>query len=273
MHKKRPSIISGTWYPGSEDLLRKTILEYLDKADFTPVANEICGMISPHAGYQYSGQTAAYGYKQIQDKKYDVVVILSPMHHYPSGKYVVNQCDCYETPLGCVPVDHEFIHRLSIDIDISYVSFDQEHSLEIQLPFLQVVLESFKIVPIMIGYGDVDDCEDLADALYKLCKDKSCLIVASSDMHHTSDYKLTESKDNSVVNVLKSMNIKDIQNILNDSDCSVCGKIPIITMLICCIKKGANQFHVLNATNSSNVTGEKKKGNYTVGYLSATISS
>ena len=133
----RRSVIAGSWYPGSEDALVQAVDGYLSAVDQAPVDGELLGLISPHAGYAYSGQTAAYAYAQLEGRAFDTVVLMGPSHRAWVGDYAVNAEDAYQTPLGLVPVHHEFIEALAEDIPLRQIRRDVEHSLEIQLPFLQ----------------------------------------------------------------------------------------------------------------------------------------
>ncbi len=269
--KARKSVIAGTWYPGEKHQLQTTIETLLTHAESDKNTDSVKGLIVPHAGYIYSGQTAAYGYKQIQHNTYDIVVILSPLHHYPAGKYVVADYETYKTPLGNVPVDSSLLAELEKHVSITKIASDQEHSLEIQLPFLQMVVNGLKILPVMIGHGDISRCSELADALTFILKNKKYLIIASSDMHHTNNYQETKSRDLKIIDALKSFNLSQIIESLKPYDCSVCGKIPVITMLISLMHTGAKKCQILHYTNSSEITGEKSPGDYSVGYLSALI--
>jgi len=267
----RRSVIAGTWYSGNSELLRKTIEEYFANAEEQSVEGEIIGIISPHAGYSYSGQVAAYGYKQLAGKSIDVVTILSPFHRMPVGRYMVNSASCYETPLGKVPIEKELLKQITEEVGLTFVSQETEHSIEIQLPFLQVALKDFTLLPIMVGLGDVYGCQDIVEALLKVLKGKKSLLVASTDLHHIPDYDEVVKRDKAVVEALSSFDLNRIRKVLSPSDCSVCGKVPVSIVVDVAKRMGTNKLIVLHQTNSGDVTGEKQPGQYTVGYLSAAI--
>jgi Memo-like protein len=147
----RRSVIAGSWYPGTESGLARAVDGYLAGVDQPPVSGQLLGLISPHAGYAYSGQTAAYAYHQLQGWQIDTVVLLGPSHRAWVGDYAVSAEDAYETPLGLVPLDHDLIAALRNRIALQPVRRDAEHSLEIQLPFLQRQLGEFRLVPIMMN--------------------------------------------------------------------------------------------------------------------------
>ncbi|MBN2103105.1 AmmeMemoRadiSam system protein B [bacterium] len=267
----RPSILAGTWYPKNPDKLKHMIQKYLDHVEIPSIKSRIFGLITPHAGYIYSGQTAAYGYKQLLHREIDVVAIFCPMHHYGPGNYVVNGDIAYETPLGDVPVNRNLLNRLKKYVEIEEMFFDQEHAIEIQLPFLQSVLKNFSILPIMVGHNHVNDVEDMVSGLVEILHDQSALLVASSDMHHMNDYDAVKLNDTMVVDALKTYDLTNIRDVLSSSGCSVCGRVPISVVLETAKRLGAMNIQVLSQTNSADVIGSYIPGQYTVGYLSAAV--
>lgn len=269
----RASVIAGTWYPGTEEELKETIKGYFNRVKQHPIGGEILGLISPHAGYQYSGQVAAYGYKHVSKKSYDVVVVVSPLHQMAVGRYLVSSASYYSTPLGNVGIDKALIEAMRHEIDLKYIKYDGEHSLEIQLPFLQVALGDFSLLPIMVSHGDVYSCEDLVSTLTKNLSGKKALLVASTDLHHIPDYDEVRKKDRDVVEALSSFNLERIRDVFSQIDCSVCGRVPVSIVVDTAKRLGANRLEILHHTTSGDVTGDKTPGQYTVGYLSAVIVS
>lgn len=267
----RPSILSGNWYPQDPGKIARMIREYMSQVQTPPIRGRIFGLISPHAGYIYSGKTAAHGYKQLENREIDVVVILCPMHHYGPGDYVVNGDIAYETPLGNVPVNREILNEISQQIHIEQMFFDQEHAIEIQLPFLQTVLDDFTIVPIMVGHNDVNQVSPMVDALVKVLFDKNCLLIASTDLHHINDYESVQMRDKAVVNALMTYDLPYIRSVLSEPGCSVCGRVPVSIVLETAKKLGALSVQVLHQTMSADVLGNYIPGQYNVGYLSAAI--
>jgi AmmeMemoRadiSam system protein B len=268
----RPSVLAGTaWYPGNPKELRKTIDRYFANVKLPSFGGNLLGLISPHAGFEFSGQVASYGYKLLSNCRFDLVVVVSPLHRPLSEGYVTSSASFYETPLGKVPVDRKSIGALSEEVKLDSVFSDKEHSLEIQLPFLQVALDDFKLLPIMVGMRDVYSCEDMITGLLKIVQNKKALFIASSDLHHEYNYEEVVRRDKTVVDTLAGYDMEKIRKMLAPSDCTVCGKVPISIVLDVTKRLGANQFKVLCRTNSGDITGEKKAGQYTVGYLSAAM--
>lgn len=264
----RPSAIAGSWYPGDPARLKSLIQRYLDGVDVPPIQEKIIGLISPHAGYAFSGQTAAFGYKQLVGKSFDTVVILSPMHHGPTARYHVPDADCYETPLGQVSIRHDLVDQVLSGLNTAKIPEDPEHSLEIQLPFLQMVLDSFDLVPIMVGHADVRGVGEIVENLVRVFFGQNVLFIASSDLHHIEDYEAVVESDNRVIDALQSYDLIQIRDVLSRSDSSVCGRVPISILSEVTQRLGATEFRVLDHRNSGDVTGEKRRGQYTVGYLS-----
>lgn len=234
------------------------------------------GLISPHAGYAYSGKTAAHAYHQLQGRQVDTVVLIGPSHRAWVGDYAVNTEDAYETPLGRVALDQVFIADLEASLSLNRVERDAEHSLEIQLPFLQQQLGDFGLVPVMISADDPVVARRLASALAEAVEaqaeeGKRVLLVASSDLHHIENYDKVLRRDQPVVDAIAAFDVESLTPLLMAPGCSVCGRMPILTVLHATRAMGADRVQVLHHTNSGDVTGERQAGSYTVGYMAAAI--
>jgi len=270
-HHIRPSLIAGQWYPGNATELRKTIEDYLARVEHVELPGEPLALISPHAGYTYSGQVAAYAYDQVRDRSYDVVAVISPLHRAPLGRFAVTEADAYETPLGQVEVDHDLVDALGQHVPINRVGYDAEHSLEIQLPFLQVALDRFCLLPVMVGTSSFDAGRQLGDALAKVLDGTSALLVASTDLHHIDDYQEVQRRDQVVIEAIDSFDLKQVREALAPRDCTVCGRIPVYSVLTAARTLGATDATVLYHASSGDVTGVRTPGQYTVGYMAAAI--
>jgi AmmeMemoRadiSam system protein B len=267
----RPSILAGTWYPKKPEEIQNIIQTFFQRVDSPMLPGHVVGLICPHAGYMYSGQTAAYAYHQLKNRSFDVVVILSPMHHYGPGDYVINGDIAYETPLGDVPVHRDLLNRLMERVKIETMFFDQEHAIEIQLPFLQSVLGSFSIIPIMVGHNRVDQVDEMVSGLVDILHDKYPLVIASTDLHHMNQYEAVKSADARVAEALASFDLTAIRAVLSEPGCTVCGRVPLSIMLDLSRRLGASSVQILHQTTSADVIGNYMPGQYTVGYLSAAI--
>jgi AmmeMemoRadiSam system protein B len=273
----RQSVIAGSWYPGQPDALRRTLEGYLADAEKVELEGELWALISPHAGYAYSGPTAAYAYKQLEDgPAFDIVAVLSPLHQAYLGRFAVTKAGYYETPLGLVEVDAELVEALDKEVTLNRVGFDGEHSLEIQLPFLQQVLGTFTLLPVMLGEPltsgrGLATCRELSATLAKLLRDRKALIVASTDLSHLYDYNDVVRHDRVMVELVERFDIEGLAQALMEGRCQACGGAPVVTALLTAQALGANRAKVLHYTNSGEVTGNRRLGSYTVGYMAAAI--
>lgn len=268
-HRVRPSLIAGQWYAGNASELRKTIEAYFAEVEPTGLPGEPVALISPHAGYDYSGQTAAYAYSQIRGRRYDIVVVISPLHRVPLGRFAVTEADAYQTPLGEVSVDHELVDALGDHVSINRVGYDGEHSLEIQLPFLQVALDPFRLLPVMVGASSFDAGRRLGEGMAQLLEGENALLIASTDLHHIDNYREVVRRDQVVVDAVGSFDLDRIRDALSPPDCTVCGRIPVYAVLTAAKALGATGAEVLYHTTSGDVTGMRAPGQYTVGYMAA----
>ena len=267
--KVRRSAIAGTWYPGNAVQLTRTIDEFLGNVPDAKVPGQLIGLVAPHAGYVYSGQTAAYAYKQVQGVQFDVVAVVSPVHR-PSyaAPVTVNDSGWYETPLGRVEVDQGLIDALGARITVSRVTQDDEHSLEIQLPFLQRVLGDFKLLPVMQREQSLSTCEVLSDVLVSLLQGRRALLVASTDLSHFHDYDTAVELDMLAGQAIEEYDPPGLARALGQGKTEACGGGPVVTVMLAARRLGANRAQILHYENSGDVTGDWSR---VVGYLSAAL--
>src|SRR6056297_3427531 len=183
--KTRNAAVAGAFYPGDPKQLSSDIKNYLDKAQVEQEYENIAGIIAPHAGYIFSGPTAAYAYRAISHLQPKTVIVLSPSHReYFRGVHIFPG-DSYTTPLGSVQLDKDVIKKLIMnqEVEESSVGHNAEHALEVQLPFLQTIFDhDFKLVPIVIGDVNLEMLDSLGQSLTNLAQKEEFLIVASSDL-------------------------------------------------------------------------------------------
>lgn len=265
----RKSVIAGTWYPGSPRVLRADIENFFLNVPDVAIGGKIIGLVAPHAGYMYSGQIAAYAYRIIRGIVFDAVIVIGPSHRTHFRGVSVYDRGGYETPLGVVPVDVDLARRI-IDQNelISYIPAVhlQEHSIEIQLPFLQVALEEFRFVPLMMGDQSREVCEILSESICKATGDRKVLIVGSSDLSHFYSYERAVKLDSIVLGHIEKMDHKALLKDLENDVCEACGGGPIIVTIMVSKRLGADRAGLLKYANSGDVTGETKG---VVGYASA----
>ncbi|MCE5334905.1 MAG: AmmeMemoRadiSam system protein B [Desulfobacteraceae bacterium] len=265
-------LLAGTWYPGSEQELRAVVKEFLSRVPPSRIDEKPIAIVSPHAGYVYSGQIAARSYAALQGSKFDSVIVIGPSHQVAFRGMATLDCAGFSTPLGVVPVDRTLMADLmkrEPKIRNLPEPFAKEHSIEIQLPFLQSVLPGFKLVPIIMGEADMATCRSLADAIVDAIRGKSVLVVASSDLSHFHPYETANELDRHFVDCLKAMDVSRLYNCLETQRCEACGRGPVVTAMILSEKLGAKTCRVLDYANSGDVTGEKASPRGVVGYVAA----
>ena len=237
----RGSVLAGSWYEKSKAGLAKQVDQCLERATVGVAGPyRIRALVSPHAGYEWSGPTAAYAYKALQGSRYKRVVLLGPSHRLPLQGGAITDVDAYETPLGTVPLDLDSCKALLASCSaIAKLppEKDQEHSLEIQLPFLQRTLGEFSLVPIMIGEITPNECEQIANAIRPLL-DNNTLLVLSSDFTHQGprfDYipfkknvqENIRRLDFTAVNAILNLDVREFWGFCEAVKSTICGKNPI----------------------------------------------
>jgi hypothetical protein len=271
MNALRKSVIAGSWYPGAPSILRRDIENYFDLVpDWEwEGEGEVVGLIAPHAGYTYSGQVAANAYKLIRGQKYDAVIVVGPSHRVAFHGVSIFSKGAYETPLGIVPVAEELTEKIKIlsktVVDIPEPHF-QEHSVEIQLPFLQVALGDFSFIPLVMGDQNANTCQELAEAIYKASHGKKILIVGSSDLSHFYNYNMAKKMDAVVLRHLKDGDAVGLLASLEKGTAEACGGGPMVVVMLVARMMNVNKVHLLKYANSGDVTGDKSS---VVGYAAA----
>lgn len=252
----RHSVIAGSWYPGDPQQLRAMIDGFLAKVPSQPLEGKLVGLISPHAGYVYSGQVAAHAYAQLRDKTFPHVVVVSPVHRMYTGEFSTTDKDYYETPLGLVPIDTDFLQAVERSIGLNHVPQDMEHSLEIQLPFLQRVLGSFALTPIMMGEQDWDSAARLGQALAEAIGKQAALLVASTDLSHFHRYEVAVQLDQLVLNHITAYDPEGLARTLGTHKAEACGGGPVMAVMLAAQALSANRAVLLKYMNSGDVTGD-----------------
>ena len=274
--KVRKAAHAGSWYPENPAELKSLLSSYLEKSEDLGITGAIRALVSPHAGYQYSGLVAASAYKQLQGKKYETVVVISPCHiEYFHGCSLYDG-SAYETPLGKLNIDKKINEALISKTDAVKYSdkghkvsnnYRNEHSLELQLPFLQMVLGDFKLVPIVMGEQNLKVATNLGNALADILKDKNALIVASSDLSHFHPYDEAKAIDKKFVDCVSNYDYTGLSNGLKNGEIEACGGYPTVAAMIAAKKMGAKTVRVTKYANSGDVYRETK--NRVVGYMGA----
>ncbi|SFN21752.1 hypothetical protein SAMN05660284_00876 [Formivibrio citricus] len=262
MSNVRPAAVAGYFYPADRNQLASDIRMLLDKTTVKPGSACPKALIVPHAGYIYSGQTAAHAYRLLEPWAQTIsrVVLLGPSHRTFLRGLALPSADFFATPLGDIPIDTETCQRLAAlpQVHVIPTSHISEHSLEVQLPFLQTVLKTFSLVPMAIGLASPQEIADVLD----LCRGgQETLIVVSSDLSHYQAYEQARIHD---TNTLKHILSNDGQ--ISDDD--ACGAAPIRGLLYLARDLGLKA-ELLDYRNSGDTAGDKDR---VVGYAAIAFS-
>jgi len=265
----RRSTVAGSFYPADPEALTGQINGFLENVEPQNISN-IKAIISPHAGYIYSGQVAAYSYKQLTGSDYDSIIVIAPSHGEYFDFISVYHGDGYETPLGTVTIDSKRAKDLtdaSPAIERSHSGHGQEHSLEVQLPFLQIVLgNKIRIVPVVIGNQSRGNIMELGNTIGRLFSDDNILIIASTDLSHYHPYDIASGLDEKVSGLIGSFDTDGLMEEFIADKAEMCGGGPVISAMIASSLMGADSSMILYHANSGDISGDKSA---VVGYLSA----
>ena len=267
MKEIREPALAGSWYPGDPEILSRDVKRYLENAKKEKVEGEIVALVSPHAGYMYSGQVAAYAYKLVEGMVFDSVIVVGPSHRFPFKGVSLWDRGGFRTPLGVAPIDAELSKKLMgkrKEIRFIPEAHHQENSLELQIPFLQTVLKPFKLVPIaMEPDWSWETCQYLASAISETARGKKVLLIASTDLSHYYSYNIAVELDRIVLNHIERFDPEGLNRDLRSNRCEACGGGPMISVMLAAKALGANQGKVLKYLNSGDVTGDRSR---VVGY-------
>lgn len=263
---RRPAV-AGTFYPESGNSLKVALDNLMEvQLEAAQPAGEMLGLIVPHAGYVYSGRSAAAGYSQLKGSGKRRFIVIGPNHSsfphysaiYPSGQWI--------TPLGSVAIDERL--GKSIVMNCSSARLDasphtHEHSVEVQFPFLQYMFgNDISISPIIMGRQNQQVAHQMAQAILKLEED--FLIIASSDLNHYEGLEITIEKDQALLDAILSLDVDEFYRVLDHNEVSACGYGPIAVLMEYTKEKGG-ELGLLSHTTSSDASGDRRN---VVGYCS-----
>ncbi len=273
----RQPVVEGSFYPDSKSELTNMISHYLENAKDVDVNGDIKGIWVPHAGYEFSGQVAANAYRLVQGLSFDAVIVVGPSHYVHLNGGSVGNWDVYQTPLGYASVDTEIVRAIqSENSRISFVpaAHRYEHSIEVQIPFIQTVLPEVPIVPIIVGVLSYDEVKDIAEVLVRAVSGKNVLFVASSDMSHFPRYQDAYDVDLRMLDTIRNNDPKDIlkvhTSIMQEDvpvlECVLCGPSALMTVMLASKAFETDAVEILPYANSGDITGERQR---VVGYGAA----
>jgi AmmeMemoRadiSam system protein B len=249
----RPSPIAGKWYPGDAGQLARSIDAYIAQAAVSPIDGRLIGLLVPHAGHQYSGPVAGHAYKLVQGLPVDVVALVGPSHYPYPAPIITTAHAAYRTPLGDVPVDHDLLSTLQQTIAVAAVRSDPEHSLEIELPFLQRTLGNFRLLPLALVDQSLATAQKLGHVLADVLRGQNVLLVASSDLSHFYPQDLANALDQTLLDAVAAFDPAAVIQAEADGTGFACGRGAIAAVMIAAQELGADTAQIVNYATSGNI--------------------
>ncbi len=271
--KIRPPAVAGTFYPAERTELDSLIDICLDTDSISKNNGKIIAIVSPHAGLIYSGKVAGEGYNLLKNSRMNKVIILAPSHYEYFEGGTIYDGSAYSTPMGDIAIDRELSNLLvekSEQLKYSSVGHGKEHSLEVQLPFLQTVLNDFEIIPIIIGDINRNMAYEIAVTIAEVINElnSDVLMIASTDLSHFHAQDKAKLLDKRTAILIENMSIEELYNACKNGECEACGINPLLTVMEASKILGATEAEILKYATSGDVSGDYSS---VVGYLSAVI--
>lgn len=259
--KERPPVAARIgFYPLERSHLLRQLNQLFLSAPKEKVEGEVRVLLVPHAGYSYSGEVAATAFSLLQGKEIPLVILIGPAHRAFVKGAAIDRVDYYLTPLGRVKVNKEVAQEL-VDSG-SFIYFDstahaQEHSIEVQLPFLQMILTDFEVVPVAMGDYSSTYVSDLAVALEKVMLERKSILVASSDLSHYHSYEIAKKMDLQALSLIEELDQLTLYKKINSGEVELCGAGAVLVSMETAKKLGAKKVKVLKYCNSGDITGDR----------------
>jgi len=271
----RPSPIAGQWYPADPGSLAEQVDTYIQSALLPSIDGEVVAVMAPHAGHRYSGPVAGYAFATLQGLEPELVAVISPMHYPFSEPLLTSAHQAYATPLGEIPLAEQALDELNILLEqelgfgISRVRKDPEHSLEIELPFLQRVLQKpFQLLPIMVRDQHIRTARILGSALARTLQGRQAIMVASSDLSHFYPQSTAEVLDSEFLRQVEAFDPQGVMRVEEEGKGFACGRAAVAAMLWAARDLGADHVQVLHYATSGDITGDYSG---VVGYGAAVV--
>lgn len=270
----RPSPIAGTWYTSNPERLGQQIDHYLASAQLPELSGQVIVVIAPHAGHRYSGRTAGYAFATVLDQERDLVGVVSPMHAAHPASLLTTAHQAYATPLGTVPVDARAVDQLDALLDkegqeLTRVANDREHSLEIELPFLQRALRgAFQLLPVMVRSQSPQAARKLGHALAQVLKPHNGLLVASTDLSHFYPEEAARQLDDEMLRRMTTFDPDALFAAEREGVGFACGVGAVAAVLWAAKELGATAVEILHHSTSGDETGDYSS---VVGYGAAAV--
>jgi len=266
----RPPAVAGSFYEGSPERLRAQVQACFDENEETAAKQRFIGGVVPHAGLMYSGHVAAafYGLADLPKR----FIILCPNHTGLGHFAAINREGEWRTPLGSVSIDTPLADALMSKTRLlgeDWKAHAREHSLEVQLPFLQQLLGTFTFVPLCLAAPRYAFCEEIGNAIAEVVGKQPIGILASSDLNHYEDQESTLRKDQRAIDAVLALDPEELWRVVDEEDISMCGFIPTTTMLIAAKKLGASNASLIKHATSGDINGDYS---HVVGYAAILVS-
>ena len=271
----RPSPIAGQWYPGDPDRLGREVEGFVAASQLPPIPGEVVAVMAPHAGHRFSGPVAGYAFAALRGLSPELVAVISPMHYPYLEPLLTTAHSAYATPLGAIPADVPAVAALDgllqerLGFGLVRVANDPEHSLEIELPFLQRVLNgSFHLLPVMVRDQNARTAQALGESLAEGLEGRHALLVASSDLSHYYPQEMANSLDAEMLRQVAAFDPQGVIHIEEAGKGFACGRGAVAAVLWAARSLGANHVQILRHATSGDVTGDYSQ---VVGYGAAVI--
>jgi MEMO1 family protein len=266
----RPSSIAGTWYEGQPNRLAESVDSYLERAKIEKFTGKVIGLVAPHAGHRYSGPVAGHAFAAARGLTPSLVAIIAPMHHPYPHPLITSAHAFYHTPLGDIPIARAALDDLSARLEaqlgfgLTAIANDPEHSLEIELPFLQRALATpFALIPVMVRQQDPHTSRILGESLAGILRGQNCLLVASTDLSHFYDQATAQKLDAAMLSAAESFDPDLLFEVERSGKGQACGIGALAATLWAAKTLGADAVKILNYATSGDVSGDYER---VVGY-------
>jgi len=269
----RKPVCSESWYDSRKDALSQQLDQFLEQAQGQRVPHEgIVALIAPHAGYVYSGLVAAHAYRLVQGQDYETVIIIGTSHRYAFRGCSIYPRGGYETPLGVAEIDEELAAKIAKLTGFKYhaKAHSEEHSVEMQVPFIQKTLPKAKIVPIVMGSPSDKTISSLAQAFADSFGDRKVLIVASTDLSHFFSKQKANRVDSETTALIQDLDTDEIIKKMARNENIMCGGGPVSSVLLFAKNSGNPHVEILKYLDSSHAGGPESR---VVGYAAAAVYS
>jgi AmmeMemoRadiSam system protein B len=268
----RKMAVAGMFYPEDKETLRNEVITAIEQAPASSETGPMLGIIVPHAGYMYSGACAGHGYRTLRDTPFTRAVVIAPSHRYGGYDFTVGDYEAMETPLGAVKVDIDAVNRLMSTNRIGFLppAHRDEHSLEVQLPFLKMIRPDVRVTPIILGNQGLNTSRELSELLLDTFADQidETVFIASTDLSHYHSAKEAELLDGRLIRTVEKLDSIELNQLIGSHGCEACGFGAILTLMAIAGMRNCVRSKVLCYTHSGVVTGDNRQ---VVGYLSAGI--